>query len=266
MKAKFLAITAAFTLFSGTGLFPVPLESLLPEAQARQLLQSGAIDQQRFDTAVLNMIPRYQALERLIEANLNSIDPDISVESLRLYKKPSQEEKWTESERTELFNGIVSLSTLKGLEYFSKSRNRMRIFYESSTVIDGPESKNPRPDPAFRTPPPELSVYARQKDLTFGDNIYKYTYYSNESSFIILLENITAMNYGPVTVVGKNKLKSAVGIFDCGPYLLIYTASTAKASILPGMKNRVGESVNNRANALLLWFIQKADKAFGKTG
>ena len=242
--------------------FALPLESLLPDVQVKQLLQSGAIDRERFDTTSFGMVPRFDALERLIETNRRSIDPNVTVESLRLYKKQSSQGNWTASERTALYNGITAVSTLKGIEYFSKSRNAMRLLYETSAVIDSPTGKNPRPDPVFSQPPATLNVYVRQKDLTFGDNIYEFSYIAGESSFIVVQDNITGLSYGPVTVIGKNKLKSVVAIFDCGPYLLVYAASMAKASMVPGMKQRAGESIFNRANALLLWFNQKADRAF----
>ncbi|MCL1813980.1 MAG: hypothetical protein FWG29_10740 [Treponema sp.] len=242
--------------------FTLPLESLLPDNLVKQLLQSGAIDRERFDTTSFGMVPRFDALERLIETNRRSIDPNVTVESLRLYKKRSSQGNWTAAERTELYNGLTAISTLKGLEYFSKSRNAMRLLYETSAVIDGPDSKNPRPDPVHSVPPAQMSVYVRQKDLTFGDNVYEFTYHAGESSFIVVQNNVTDLNYGPITVIGKNKLKSVVGVFDCGPYLVVYAASMAKASMLPGMKQRAGESIFNRANALLGWFTQKADRAF----
>ena len=263
---KFQVLSGFFALI--LGLLPVAegfalqLEDLLPDAQVKQLLQSGAIDRERFDTANLSMIPRYESLQKILNADRQSVDPNITVEALRLYRKRSSQGNWTASERTELYNGIVAISTLKGLEYFSKSRNAMHLLYETSTVIDGPASKNPRPDPVFSQPPATLSVYVRQKDLTFGDNIYQFTYYAGESSFIVVQDNITGLTYGPVTVINKNKLRSVVAVFDCGPYLLVYAASMAKASMIPGMKQRAGESIFNRANALLLWFNQKADRAF----
>ena len=260
IKPTFLALLLGF--MPAAGGFALQLESLVPETQLRQLLQSGAMDRERFDTPNLTMVPRFDALERLIGTNSRSIDPNVTVESIRLYRKRSPQNNWTASERTELYNGLTAVSTLKGIEYFSKSRNAMRLLYETSAVVDGPAGKNSRPDPVFSVPPAELSVYVRQKDLTFGDNVYQFTYYAGESSFIVVQENITNLNYGPVTVIGKSKLRSVVAVFDCGPYLLIYAASMAKASMLPGMKQRAGESIFNRANALLLWFNQKADRAF----
>ena len=260
--AQMVLFALLLGLLPAAGGFTLQLESLVPETQLRQLQQSGALDRERFDSPNLAMVPRFDPLERIIETNKRSIEPNVTVESIRLYRKRSPQNNWTASERTELYNGITAISTLKGIEYFSKSRNAMRLLYETSSVVDGPAGINPRPDPVFSVPPAELTIYVRQKDLTFGDNVYKFTYYAGESSIIIVQENITNLNYGPVTVIGKNKLRSVVAVIDCGPYLLVYAASMAKASMLPGMKQRAGESIFNRANALLHWFNQKADRAF----
>ena len=262
ISRKIVFLVPVIGLLGIAGAFAFPLESLLPELQVKQLLQSGAIDRERFDTTTFGMVPRFDALVQLVESNRRGIDPNITVESLRLYKKRVSQESWTAPERTALYNGIVAVSTLKGLEYFSKSRSAMRLLYETSSVVDGPSGKNPRPDPVFNVPPSQLSLYVRQSDLTFGDNVYQYTYYAYESSFMVVQENITNMNYGLVTVIGKNKLRSVVAVFDCGQFLLVYAASMAKASMLPGMKQRAGESIFNRANALLGWFNKKADQAF----
>ncbi|MDR0447047.1 MAG: hypothetical protein LBH07_00085 [Treponema sp.] len=265
MISKRCLSLAILNILLGTVLSALPLESLLSEDLVRQLLQSGTVSRERFDTLTLGMVPRYDVLNRHINNSRSGLDPNISVESLRLYKKPFSQENWTATEKVELYNGISTISTLKGLEYFSKSRNRMHLLFESSAVVEGPNSKNPMPDPVYRTPPAEITLYARQKDGTFGDNVYKFNYYSNDSSFIVYLENTGSLSYGVIPVVDKSKLRSIFAIIDCGPYLLIYGVSMAKASMLPGMKQRVGESINNRANALLSWLFRKADRAFGKT-
>ena len=264
IMGKVFFLMVFFCLLPSLYVFSLSLESLLPEDLAKQLLATGAIDRERFDTPSFGMVPRYPPLEQLLETSRRSVDPNITVESLRIYKKPLAQSNWGASERAGLFNGICSVSTLKGLEYYSKSRNAMRVLFETSAVVDGPAGKTPLPDPVFGSPPPEYSIYVRQKDLTFGDNVYQFNYFAHESCFIVVQENITGLNYGIVNVIGKKRLRSAVAVFDCGPYLLVYAASMARASMLPGMRQRAGESIANRANALLNWFVQKADRAYGK--
>jgi hypothetical protein len=140
----------------------------------------------------------------------------------------------------------------------------MRTFYETSTVIDGPNTKRPQNDPVYTEAPKELTLYARQKDLTFGDNIYKYTYYAHNHALIFVQENLSAMSVGPISVVGKNRLRSVIAVIDAGDSLLVYVASMAKAASFPGMNERAGRSFSNRAEAILSWFSRQADRAFEK--
>jgi hypothetical protein len=159
----------------------------------------------------------------------------------------------------------MALSSLTGIQYYSASRKTMRTFYEYSRVIDGPETKRVLDDPRHAQTPAEQTIYARQKDLSFGDNIYEYKYYANPDSLLFIQQNLTAMSYGIIPAVGKNKLRSLVAVIDAGDYLLIYAASMVKAASIPGMGERIGNSFSNRAAAVLKWFTGRADGVFGNT-
>jgi hypothetical protein len=253
-----LFLAAAVTGSSAT------LEELIGADRAAELTASNPITGVQHRDIRPRLIPRDDRLQRIINQEMEALDPSIFVESLYRYKKPARasRETWTEAERTGLYNACVSISSLAGIEYFSFSRNRMRTFYETSTVIDNPDTKRPRPDPVYATPPAELRIYARQKDLTFGDNIYQYTYYAYPHSLVFVQENISAMNVGPIIVVGRNRLRSVAVVLDAGDSLLAYIATMAKAASFPGMKERAGQSFSNRAEAILTWFTGHADRVF----
>ena len=210
------------------------------------------------------LVPNHGRIKPLISTIRSSLQPSVMVESLYLYPKPQGAVTaggWTEAHRVKLFNQALGISTLAGTQYFSASRNEMRTFYETSQIIDGPANKKPLPDPAYSEIPASLTLYARQKDLTFGDNIYQYDYYSYPDAFVFVQENITAMNAGIIPALGKNKLRSVVAVCDTGDSLLIYAASLAKAVALPGMDSRIGDSFSNRAEAILKWFTDRAERA-----
>ena len=212
------------------------------------------------------LLPRHEILKKRIDALREELDPSMMVETLHIYEKPREAEKtaWSAGEEAALFNNVLALSTLAGLQYYSASRGVMRTFYETSSVIDSPTEKKPLSDPVYTRPPGELTIYARQKDLTFGDNIYQYDFYFSEGIMIFVQENLTSLTAGIIPAVGKNKLRSIVAILDAGEYILIYAASMAKTAALPGIKERVGISFANRAEAVMNWFKDQADKAFLK--
>ena len=242
------------------------LEELLGPESASALLAGEKPVLAQFRECKPGLIPRNEVLKGFVDKLRGELDPSVMVETLHLYKKPAEAEVevWSAWEEARLFNATLALSTLAGLQYYSASRGLMRTLYETSSVIDGPVTKRPVPDPVYPRPPAQLTVYANQKDSTFGDNIYQYDYYSTQGGIIFIQQNLSSLSYGIIPAVGKNKLHSAVAVLDAGNYLLVYMVSAAKAASLPGMKERIGNSFANRAEAVFNWFSAQADRAFGK--
>ena len=209
------------------------------------------------------LLPRHRELSRLVNESQNSFAPNLLVETLSLYSKPHAAE-WKETEQISLLNHLASLSTLAGIQYYSERRKTMRTFYESSCVIDNPAEKNPLPDPVFTALPDSFELYTRQRDLTFGDNVYRLNYYAGKDYVAFVQENLTTMNSGIIPALGKNNLRSFMAIIDSGDSLLIYAAAMAKSPAVPGMGERIGLSFVNRAKALLTWLNGRLDGLFLK--
>jgi hypothetical protein len=247
-------------------LFSASLEELTGSQRAA-ILRGSPVNEVQLKNPWPVLLPGHEGVKRLIGEIQQNLQPSIMVEALYLYQKPqlrSVAERWSESERIGLFNQFIALSTLAGIQYFSASRNEMRTLYETSQIIDGPDSKRAVADPVLTAVPPSLTQYARQKDLTFGENIYRYDFFSFPDAMIFVQENLTALNAGIIPAVGKNRLKSVMAVFDCGDSLLIYTASMAKTTPIPGMGDRIGDSFLARAEAILKWFTDRAEGVFGK--
>jgi hypothetical protein len=214
----------------------------------------------------LLLMPANNELRQYISGVIDALDPNMMVETLSLYKKPvnshTDPASWDETQKTGIVNQLLALSTLAGIQYYSASRKSMRTFFEYSSVIDGPDAKNQLTDPVYSTPPEHLTLYARQKDLTFGDNIYRYEYFVNKDVVFFVQENVTTMSVALFPAVGKGKLKTVVAVFNCGDTFLIYVASMAKTASIPGMGERIGNSFSNRAEAVLKWFSGRAEAVF----
>lgn len=263
MKAAILLFAGLLAL-QNAGAQPSVLAELAGADRAAALVRGEKLGGLQFKNPGPVFAPANSFVRDTVTELLRNLKPGFFAESLSIYHKP-RPRPWTEAERTALYNECLALSSLAGIRYFSPSRKEMRIFYETSVVVSGSDGKNPQSDPSYAVPPAELAVYARQKDLSFGDNVYRYDYYARADSLVFIQENLTAMNYGILPAVGKNKLRSLVAVLDAGEYLLIYTASMAKAAALPGMGERVGNSFSARADAVLKWFSGRADRAFAGT-
>ena len=262
----FLVLASLFCVFFAESVSGLNLYDFISAEQARALLAGENPVATQFKDPQPLLLPRHEVLRKHIEALHQDLDPSMMVETLYIYGKPAGAGKaaWNAAEEASLYNNVLALSTLAGLQYYSASRGVMRTFYETSSIIDSPTAKKPIPDPVFSKPPAELTLYARQKDLTFGDNIYQYDFYSADGIMIFIQQNLTSLNAGIIPAVGKNRLRSIVAILDAGEYILVYVSSMAKTVSLPGMKERVGSSFANRAEAVLNWFAGQADKVFKK--
>jgi len=251
---------------SAVNAFSIPLENLIKPDYVAELsaLEQGRIINTQLKNPALELMPNHADLRQYVTGVMNQLNPNMLVEALYLYLKPSHLKTdsagWDDRQKVKVFNQITAISTLAGIQYYSITRGAMRTFYEYSSIIDGPVTKKPLPDPVFTQPPATLTVFTRQKDLTFGDNIYRYDYEYKKDVVFCTQENITSLNYGIIPVIGKGNLHSVTAVFDCGNTILIYVASMAKAASLPGLSDRVGDSFSNRAKAVLQWFSTRLDR------
>ncbi|MCL2128025.1 MAG: hypothetical protein FWH38_07210 [Treponema sp.] len=260
--ARKLLLVALTVLAAAGPAFPASLEELAGTERAAALRSAeGPVTELQQKNPVPRLLPAHAELRRLVAETMESLQPGLFVETLSLYKKP-RAAAWSEAERAGLFNSLTALSTLSGIRYYSESRKTMRVFYESSFVIESPSDKRPLPDPAFASPPPSLALYASQKDLTFGGNVYRFDYYTAADAILMVQENLTAMNAGIIPAVGKNKFRTVMAVIDSDDSLLIYAAAMAKASPVPGMGDRIGLSFANRVKAILAWFTARAGEVF----
>jgi hypothetical protein len=242
------------------------LEELTGPETAAELRTGKVLSRVQLRNPRPALAPRHGELQILLEGILAELETGILAESLIRYEKPPSafQPVWSGAERAALFNGALAISSLEGIQYYSASRGTMRTFYEYSRIIDSPDAKRELPDPRYTEPPAGLSLYARQRDLTFGDNIYEYRYYAGPDSLIFVQRNLTALKIGIISAVGRDKLRSLVTVIDAGDSLLVYAVSLARASALPGLGTRIGDSFTNRAQAILGWFSSQADGAFAE--
>jgi hypothetical protein len=265
MKQKvFLLLLTLLVFCFCHSVFPSSLEELAGPEHVLALLAGENPVQVQSRNPRPQLLPRHQFSRGLIETVLLDLQPNIMVETLHIYEKPGPAAAWSADEKTRLYNNLLALSTLTGLQYFSASRGVMRTFYETSIVIDNPSRRTPLPDPLYQIPAMELTVYARQRDLTFGDNIYQYDYYFIPDGLIFIQQNLTSLRSGIITAVPRNNLRSVVAVLDAGNYILVYAASMANTASFPGMRDRIGNSFVNRAEAIFNWFNNQADKAFNQ--
>ncbi|MGA2547977.1 MAG: DUF6675 family protein [Rectinemataceae bacterium] len=163
------------------------------------------------------------------------------------------------AELARIYGLLRSFSTLEGIQYYSVSHKSMRVLYAESYRIDGPETRLRLPDPPAPLPaemPGEETLFAFQRDLSFGANTYSYVFNSYAEAVSTEMTNLTRLNYGILPLVAPKALKTRLLVIPASDGIVFYTESDSSS---PGpFKSRLAESFSNRATALFAWFSSKS--------
>jgi hypothetical protein len=233
--------------------------SLLGQAAYAEATGSGrAVRLGKGSPTLLPAHPSAEALRAAIAAE----NPPILVETaFVLTRKAPAGAAEREAELASIYGFMRSIGSLEGIEYYSASRKKMRTFYAESYLIDGPDAKKRRPDPAPPVPgsvPRSESLYAFQRDLSFGSNVYRYDFESSPGAVSVLATNLTRMSYSLIPVLAPGALKTRLLVVQAEDALVFYAASGADA---PGLfKGKLEDSFSNRAEALFKWFSARIQR------
>jgi hypothetical protein len=160
----------------------------------------------------------------------------------------------------ECYNILSSVSTLKGIEYWSASRKRMRILFEEAWVTDGPKSKKKLPDPLVDEIPATRSLFIHQKDSTFGSAECRmdFRFEDNEISAVII--NLTPMYYGIIKAMDPEAMQMHILIVPVEEGILFYGISAGKTLNMKIFEEKAQKSFYNRIRALYGWFTGRISR------
>ncbi|MDH8700804.1 hypothetical protein M2138_000135 [Dysgonomonadaceae bacterium PH5-43] len=253
--SRIIIINICLFLFSSSVFSSDFLKQLIGEENVKEILTYGSVySNDKIEAPQL--IPNLTFVKDIVDEQISLLNPNLFVECLTIYKKEKKSSS-SERDRLALLNTTLNVSSLQGIEYYSKTKGKMRVLYEESVTINNPKEQKTIKDKFFNDVQDSVTVYAKQKDSSFGSNIYMYKYYSTPDILLFTQENLTNMKYGFVTLIGESNLRSVVSIIDAKDHILIYVLSMAKASVPSWIEKRVRESFINRADALIKWFEKK---------
>ena len=189
-----------------------------------------------------------QSVEHLWSASA----PHLLVEGLFLIPlSVSEQEK---AQALTLYNISRAISTLTGIQYYSASRKEYRTFYTHSYAIDNPEQEQQLPDPLVNKIPAADTQYINQRDLSFGENIYRANYTHAESITTLTLTNVHPVYYSIFRLTKAEGLRTFFAIIPTDAGILFYGASFINADAFFGLKNKVVRSFSNRLTAISTWY------------
>jgi hypothetical protein len=234
-----------------------PVARLLPPEAAARLATSGKAV--RSSSGSPGYLPDHPASAGIRDA-LAKEKPSLLVEAVFALPRAMPSGAAARSAELSSIYGILrALGSLQGIEYYSVSHKAMRTLYAESYIIDGPSSKTRLEDPEPPAPgavPVTETLFAFQRDLSFGANTYRYDFAAYPDAILVKSGNLTSMSYGIVPLIAPNALATRLLVIQADDAILFYVESGTNA---PGLfRGRLEESFANRAEALFKWFSAKA--------
>ena len=200
-----------------------------------------------------------QAADR-IRAAIVADKPGVLVETVFfLPRQGPADPAGRKAELARIYWLLRSFSTLEGIQYYSVSHKSMRTLYAESYRIDGAETRLRLPDlptPLPAEAPAEETLFAFQKDLSFGANVYSYVFTAHSTAVSSEMTNLTRMSYGIIPLVAPKALKTRLLVLPASDGIIFYAESDSSSA--GPFRSRLEESFANRAAALFAWFSTKS--------
>ena len=217
----------------------------LTEEQLKTLRSQGELSR----TVTGGLVELAPAFARSIRDDNAAIDPTIGIEVLFLVPG-------TQDIDADLITRLQAISTMEGIEYYSASRERMRILFVESWVVDDESSRERLDDPVLSAVPEQDTLFIRQRDSSFGVNYSRLDYSVSNEGVRLRMTNLDSMAYrNIVPAVAAEQLQLNIVLVPVAEGTLFYGSSAARPISLLGMQDRVQRSFYNRLVALHGWYV-----------
>lgn len=235
-------------------------QKILSPQIEKSLLQSNEIShvfsENDFEA---KLIPQTQFADSIKNFVFGKIAPEkMGFAEEKLYRLPKSEieNKNVAALDTRTVSKIMrSISKMQGMQYFSRSRKSWDELYSQAFRVENPDAKDFSAAPDLNEADAnDLEIFAFLNDHTFGESVYKISYKQNQNEFLMLMENYSALTYGPVKAVKPGDLKMGVCVIDCGDEFLFYIGNYAEFKMISALKKRLNNSFEARLEAIYNWF------------
>ncbi len=242
-----LFFSVAVFPFAGTlkdtfpGLDAGQISTLQGKGEITRYFYTGEIPAFLFKTPFSDQIVR----------EIRNRDINIGVESVYFVKTEKEIPLLT------IYNTLLSIHTMEGIQYYSRTRKKYRTLYTKSTVIAGKKDPTPLRDPEVTVLPAVKQLYIEQTDTTFGKNIYKTTYKTEGKVIWVEMTNETPFYFSFIRMVKKGDISINLLITKTDTGLVFYGITSAKTISFFGIERKNKESFYNRMKALYTWFVHQ---------
>ncbi|MFQ6070096.1 MAG: DUF6675 family protein [Candidatus Aminicenantales bacterium] len=207
----------------------------------------------------LSLIPNIPEKSGIMR-EIGDINPSLGIEILFLYKHPELNVDENPQRLLTVYNILRSISTLKGVKYYSLSRHKRRILFVETYVIDSPQKRKKRKDPLVTDIPSRSSVFAYHRDSSLGRYVSHIDYRYQNHVISMKMENVSSIKLFIFPVVEPHHLVNYLILFPNGDEILFYGLSCINTVSFLRLGDDKIESLYNRTKALLRWFQDSLEK------
>jgi hypothetical protein len=186
-----------------------------------------------------------------VRREYRTVDHTIGVEALFIMKPGNDGHN---AEMLRWYNILRSVSTMKGIEYYSVTRRRTRVLFRNSYVIDNPEDQRRLPDPLVTSIPASSTLTIKQDDSTFGEALFQLHYTAARDAISLSMVNLNTFHLWFIPVIGDHHMILQLVLVPYKGNLLFYGGVEVKTISLFGLQNATRDSLVNRIDALHKWF------------
>jgi hypothetical protein len=241
-------------------------ERILGRALFNRLNAMGAIENTFERDEPLSLFPNIPIKDRII-TEVSLLNPTMGVELLLTYSPPFENEglyRDTSRYHRTIYNILRSVSTLKGIEYYSASRKRMRIFFHDAFSIASPKDRTPIPDPLVEEIPIHETRHAFLKDSSLGDYVAEVYYHYHFDYLAMRIQNVTGLWRFIFRLIEARKLNMFVLLVPEEDRILFYGLCYVDAPNIMGIAEAKTASFFNRLRALQAWFANRLERELGR--
>ncbi len=247
MRKLLLSIAAVLTAcaaFAQSG-----LSRYLDEATLAELTAKGSLQRVIEKGEAPRLVPAVDTASGFA-AEVQESKATVGVEMLRIYSCPNQ--RFDDSQgRLSLLNAFASVSTLKGITYWSVRRKKEHVLFTDSYAVESPRNPVKIPDPTFEELPGEYSLYSSQEDSSFGKHVYLTTFTNAPDHLWVKTLNLSSFSYLFFTIVPEKGFVSYSLLIPTETELLFYGVSLMRSSF--GDARARVDSLMNRVIAVSNW-------------
>ncbi|WP_460054024.1 DUF6675 family protein [Spirochaeta dissipatitropha] len=189
-------------------------------------------------------IPEYSGLHRR----------EVYIESLHFFPHTDHD---IQNLSRELYSILTDVESMKGIEYYSASRESMRVLFTQSYFIrspQNPERFKPETDSIL---PPSQNFWLFQQDQTFGKNIYSMNLSHSNGTIHMQMQNNSNVNYGIFPAIREQNMTIHMTVHVLDEGIAIFSSIRALPVISLGLESRIRSSMENRLVAITNWFLHK---------